>query len=75
MQRLGSSRGLLGNANGNMTDDLMTPSQHIVSSNSPAKEIHEEFAMTCEYIMCKMKMYLVYVGVLQTTKTTANFAT
>ncbi|KAI0226850.1 Sushi domain-containing protein 2 [Lamellibrachia satsuma] len=29
-----------------MTDDLMTPSQHIVSSNSPAKEIHEEFAMT-----------------------------
>ena len=45
-----------------MTDDLMTPSQHIVSSNSPAKEIHEEFAMTCEYIMCKMKMYLVYVS-------------
>ena len=56
MYLLGPPSGLLGNANGNMTDDLMTPSQHIVDSNSPAKEIHEEFAMSCEYTMYEIKM-------------------
>ena len=56
MYLLGSPSGLFGNANGNMTDDLMTPSQHIVDSNTPANQLHEEFSMTCEYTMCEIKM-------------------
>ncbi|KAK2188587.1 hypothetical protein NP493_128g05111 [Ridgeia piscesae] len=39
-------RGLLGNANGNVTDDLKTQSGVVIDSNSPPKELHEDFAMT-----------------------------
>ena len=44
-------RALLGNANGDVTDDLKTPSGVVIDSNSSPKELHEEFAMTCEYLV------------------------
>ncbi|KAI0239247.1 hypothetical protein LSAT2_010015 [Lamellibrachia satsuma] len=38
--------GLLGNANGNMDDDLQTPDHIVIASNATSREVFEKFGMT-----------------------------
>ena len=41
--------GLLGNANGNMDDDLQTPDHIVIASNATSREVFEKFGMTCKF--------------------------
>ena len=49
----GRTRGLYGNWNGNLNDDLETPDGTVVSANATMEEIHSQFGQTCNYLpMC-----------------------
>jgi len=41
--------GLLGNANGNMDDDLQTPDKMVIATNATSREVYEKFGMSCKY--------------------------
>jgi len=41
--------GLLGNANGNASDDLQTPNHVLLPSNATARQLYEEFGLTCKF--------------------------
>ena len=46
---LDAPRGLLGNANGNADDDLHTPNNVSLVSNVTARQLYEEFGLTCKF--------------------------
>ena len=43
-------RGLLGNANGDVNDDLQSPANVIISPNATSRRVHEEFGVKCRSI-------------------------
>lgn len=50
--------GLLGNFNGDMTDDLTTPSGEVIPITSTTQDIHYQFGLTCMSLM-EMNMHLI----------------
>ena len=48
--------GLLGNANGNAGDDLQTPNHDLLPSNATARQLYEEFGMTCKVFFLILRL-------------------
>ena len=46
----GKPRGLLGNANGDIKDDLQTPNNVVIPTNATLRQLYEEFGMKCKSI-------------------------
>ena len=56
---LDTPAGLLGNANGNAGDDLQTPNHDLLPSNATARQLYEEFGMTCKVFFLNLLLLLL----------------
>lgn len=63
----GRTEGLLGNYNGNPTDDLQPKSSNVpISVNSTIQELHMTFGITCKLYVCLLNFNLNYFLLLRT---------